>query len=337
MVELGYTLSSEESRPNDLVRWAAIAEDTGFTFATISDHFHPWITAQGNSPFVWATLGGVARATDRLRVGTAVTCPTMRVHPAIIAQAAATVQDMFEGRFFLGLGAGENLNEHVMGEAWPQPAIRHEMLLDAIDVIRALWTGDEVNHFGPYFTVDEAKLFTLPERAPEIYVAASGPQSARLAAENDGLISTAPDPDLVAAFADAGGADKPRYGQLTLCYAESERRAREIALERWPTSALPGNVNWEIKTVEMFDQLVANVTEEQVAKSFPCGPDPRPVIEQIEAFAGAGFTHVFMHQVGAEQEPFLEWAGREILPRFGAREPQPATAVTRDRDLRRPS
>ncbi|MCK9519270.1 MAG: TIGR03557 family F420-dependent LLM class oxidoreductase [Dehalococcoidia bacterium] len=334
MVEIGYTLSSEEFPPNDLVRFAAIAEDHGFTFATISDHYHPWVTSQGQSPFAWATLGGVARATDRLRVGTAVTCPIMRIHPAIIAQAAATVADMFEGRFFLGLGAGEQLNEHVTGEPWPQPMVRQEMLREAIEIIRELWTGEEVNHFGDYFTVDEARLFTLPAQPPEIYVAASGPQAAELAAENDGLITTSPSKELVEAFEAAGGAGKARLGQLTICYDESEARAKEIAHRTWPISGLTGNFQWEIKTVEQFDEMVKMVTPEMVAKSIVCGPDPGKVHDQLQQFADAKFTHVVIHNVGPNQEQFMEWAAREILPQF-QQQPQAAGIGTQERQLGR--
>lgn len=319
MVAIGYALSSEEHRPNDLVRYAAMAEDAGFTFALISDHFHPWVTNQGQSPFVWATLGGIARATERLRLGTGVTCPIMRVHPAIIAQAAATVGDMFEGRFFLGLGAGENLNEHVIGEQWPQPAVRQEMLQEAVEIIRALWEGDEVNYFGTFFTVDEAKLFTVPERTPDIYIAASGGQAARLAGEQDGLISTSPQRDLVESFEAAGGRGKPRIGQFAVCYGEDVQRARQTAHRMWPNAGIPGNVNWEVKTVEHFDQLVENVTEEQVAQSIICGPDPAPVLEKIQAFVDAGFDHVYIHQVGHDQEAFFDWASREIVPKFQQR------------------
>ena len=333
MVEIGYSLSSEEHRPNDLVRFAAMSEDAGFTFALISDHFHPWTTSQGHSPFVWSTLGGIARATDRLRVGTGVTCPIMRIHPAIIAQASATVADMFDGRFFLGLGAGENLNEHVTGEHWPQPAIRHEMLIEAIEIIRELWTGDEVNYFGTFYTVDEAKLFALPSKTPEIYLAASGQKSAELAGENDGLITTMPDGEVVKAFEAAGGKGKPRIGQYTVCYDEDEARARKIAHEKWPISGLSGSYKWEIKTYEHFDEMVSVVTEDMVAEAIPCGPDASKTIEQIQKFVDAGFDHVYIHQIGSNQEGFFDWASREILPQFQQREAAAAGAAMADRQL----
>lgn len=332
MVEIGYTLSSEEFGPNELVRFAAVAEDSGFSFLTISDHYHPWVSSQGHSPFVWSVLGGVAKVTERVRVGTAVTCPIMRIHPAIIAQAAATTAGLFEGRFWLGVGAGEQLNEHVTGEGWPQPQIRHEMLEEAIQVMRELWTGEKVNYFGEYFTVDEAKLFTVPGQPPDIYVAASGPAAAERAAHQDGFITTSPQRELVEAFEQAGGAGKPKLGQVTVCYDESEEKAKETAHHYWPISGLPGNFQWEIKTWEQFDEMAKLVTPDQVAKSIVCGADPQKVIEQIQQFADAGFTHVFIHNVGPKQEEFLQWASREIVPRFQA-QPQPAGVGTQERQL----
>src|SRR5512143_669201 len=193
MTELGYAFSSEEHRPNDLVRYARMAEEAGFTFGLISDHFHPWLDKQGNSPFVWSVLGGIAQVTQRLRVGTGVTCPTIRIHPAIIAQAAATIGAMMPGRFFLGVGTGENLNEHILGDKWPPVEIRQEMLTEAVSVIRLLWKGGMQSHRGTYYVVENARIYTLPDKLPDIYVAAAGPKSAEVAGRiGDGLISTAP-------------------------------------------------------------------------------------------------------------------------------------------------
>lgn len=201
MVEIGYALSSEEHRPQALVEWARQAEAAGFSFAIISDHFHPWIDRQGQSPFVWAVLGGIAQVTERLRVGTGVTAPAPRYHPAIVAQAAATVSAMMPERFFLGVGTGEHLNEHIVGERWPAASVRRAMLAEAVEVIRKLWTGKLVTHHGIYFTVENARLYTLPDVLPPLVVAAAGPAAARLAGEiGDGLISVAPKPELVEAF-----------------------------------------------------------------------------------------------------------------------------------------
>jgi len=331
-MEIGISLSTEEMSARDLVRFGAMAEDQGFPFAIMSDHYHPWTTPHGQSPFAWSVLGALAQATDRIRVGTAVTCPIMRYHPALVAQMSATVADLFDGRFFLGLGAGENLNEHIYGEHWPQPAVRHEMLQEAITIIRMLWTGDKVTYVGGYYTVDEAKLFSLPAQQPEIYVAASGPQAAEIAGDNDGVIDTKPDKSVVDVFQQSGGQGKPRYGELTICYNEDESRAKQIAKEWWPNSALPGNVNWEIKTPEHFDQLVQMVTEDAVAQTIVCGPNPEPVIQEIEKYAQAGFTHVFIHQVGPEKEKGLQFLAREILPRY-SQQPQAAGVGTSDRQL----
>src|ERR671925_2086247 len=215
MVELGYKLSSEEQRPNDLVRYAAMAENAGFTFALISDHYHPWIDRQGQSPFVWAVLGGIAGATEDLRVGTGVTAPIIRIHPALVAQAAATCAAMMPGRFFLGVGTGENLNEHVLGDRWPAPDERLEMLEEAIEVMRLLWQGGRQTHRGKHYTVEGARIYTLPAESPPIAVAAAQPRAAELAGKlGDALISVAADEEVVQRFEDAGGKGKPRYGQI---------------------------------------------------------------------------------------------------------------------------
>src|SRR5918999_5439684 len=213
MTEFGYALSSEEHGPTVLVENARRAEAAGFEFAMISDHFHPWADAQGQSPFVWSVIGGIAQATDRIRLGTGVTCPTIRIHPAIIAQAAATSASMMEGRFFLGLGTGENLNEHVVGEGWAAPDERLAMLEEAIEVIRLLWQGGYQTHRGEFYEVEQARLYTLPEEPPGIAVAAAKPLSAELAGRAaDAFINTSPDAKTIEAFESAGGRGKPKYG-----------------------------------------------------------------------------------------------------------------------------
>ena len=317
MAEIGFTLSCEEHRPNALVRYARLAEEAGFTFALISDHFHPWTDRQGNAPFVWSVIGGVAQATERLVLGTGVTCPTMRIHPAIIAQAAATAADMMPGRFFLGVGSGEKLNEHIVGERWPSAIVRQDMLAEAIDVIRTLWQGGFQSYSGAYFTVEDARIYTLPEQLPPIMVAAAGPRSARLAGEvGDGLVSTAPNPQTVRQFDEAGGAGKPRYGQLTICWAEDEATARKTALEWWPTAAVPGELGQELPLPRHFEQAAKLVTEDAIAQAIVCGPDPQRHIDAIRQFTEAGFDHVFVHQVGPDQEGAIRFYQREILPAF---------------------
>ncbi|HKY15912.1 MAG TPA: TIGR03557 family F420-dependent LLM class oxidoreductase, partial [Microthrixaceae bacterium] len=241
-MKIGYTLSSEEHPPRRLVDLAADAEAAGFQFLTISDHFHPWVSRQGQSAFVWSTIGGVACSTERIPLAVGVTCPILRIHPAVVAHAAATAAAMMPGRFSLGVGTGERLNEHVLGQRWPAIEERREMLEEAIEVMRRLWTGDSVDHRGEHFTVENARLHTCPETPPPVVVSAFGPTSAEMAGRvGDGLWSTAPSEELVEAF-ERGGGDGPRYGQITMCWAEDEAAARRTALEYWPNSAIPGQL-----------------------------------------------------------------------------------------------
>jgi coenzyme F420-dependent glucose-6-phosphate dehydrogenase len=314
--EIGYTLSSEEHPPGDLVRFARLAEEAGFTYALVSDHFHPWVSAQGHSPFVWATLGGIAQATERLRVGTGVTCPTIRTHPAIVAHAAATVAAMMPGRFFLGLGTGENLNEHVVGARWPAGGERLEMLAEAIDVIRLLWEGGAQTHRGRHYTVEHARVYTLPEEPPPIYVAAAKPKAAELAARNDGFIGVAPEAELIERFEQAGGSGKPRYGQVHVSWGEDAEEAKRTAFELWPNAAIKGELSQELPNPEHFEQAAQMVTPDDVGESVPCGPDPQPIVEMIDEYARAGYDHVYVHQVGPDQEGFIRFAERELLPRY---------------------
>src|SRR5438067_6844337 len=315
MPELGFSLSSEEQGPNALVAQARRAEEAGFAFALVSDHFHPWVDQQGQSPFGWSVLGGIARETSRLRVGTGVTCPLIRIHPAVVAQAAATAAVMFEGRFFLGVGTGERLNEHVTGERWPAPRERQEMLEEAIAVMRLLWEGGTRSHEGRHYRVEQARVYTLPQPAPPVYVAAVGRRSARLAGRlGDGLISIAPERELVQAFAQGGGAGKPRFGQLTVCWAETEEAARDTAMRWWPNAGLPGSLNSELSTPSQFGQAARLVTPEALAEKIVLGPDPGRHLAAVDAFARAGFDHVYVHQVGPDQEGFFRFHEREVLP-----------------------
>jgi len=316
MVELGYTLSSEEHSPNRLVEIARLAEDAGFGYALVSDHFHPWVDRQGQSPFVWPVIGGVAHATGRIRLGTGVTCPTMRIHPAIVAQAAATSAAMLPGRFFLGVGSGENLNEHVVARRWPEAAIRLEMLEEAVELIRSLWQGELVSHRGTHFEVANARLYTLPDEPPPLYVAGSGERAASLAARaGDGLIGVAPDSEFVGAYRDAGGTG-PRYGQLHVCWAETEEQARKTAREVWPNVAIPGELSQELPLPRHFEQAASTITEDMVSELVPCGPDPEVHLAQLQKFVDAGYDHVFVHQIGDDQEQAVEFYRREIMPRL---------------------
>ncbi|HEX2293924.1 MAG TPA: TIGR03557 family F420-dependent LLM class oxidoreductase [Actinomycetota bacterium] len=316
MIELGYKLSSEEQPPRDLVRYAQRAEDAGFTFAAISDHFHPWTSKQGESPFVWNVIGAIAQATTDLKLGTAVTCPTIRIHPAIVAQAAATSAAMMPGRFWLGIGSGENLNEHVTGQRWPQTRIRQDMMVEAVEVIRTLFEGGMQSHHGRYYTVENARLYTLEERPP-IYVAASGPRAARLAGEHsDGLICVAPAQDTVEKFEAAGGAGKPKYAEVNVCWAASEEEAKKTALEWWPVAGLGGTLMQELALPSHFEAAAEPLDADKVSETLAVGPDPDVHIENIRKFVDAGFDHVWIHQIGPDQDGFFDFYEKQVLPKL---------------------
>ncbi len=319
MTHVGYALSSEEHTPADLVRNARLAEEVGFEFALISDHYHPWIDAQGHSPFVWSVIGAIAQATGRLELGTGVTAPTVRIHPAIVAQAAATASLLAEGRFFLGVGSGENLNEHILGDRWPPASMRLEMVEEAVGLMRELWRGELTTHYGEHYVVENARIYDRPADPLPVMVAASGDESAALAGRiGDGLVSTAPKREVVEAFERAGGGDKPRYGQLTMCWAPDRDDAIETALRQWPNSALPGQLSQDLALPLHFEQAASLVRADQIAEMMPCGPDARPVLDKIASYADAGYSHVYLHQVGPQQEGFLRFCEREILPELSA-------------------
>jgi G6PDH family F420-dependent oxidoreductase len=260
-------------------------------------------------------IGAIAHATERLRLGTGVTCPTMRIHPAIVAHAAATSAAMMPGRFFLGVGTGENLNEHVLGDRWPAPDERIEMLEEAVEVMRLLWQGGFRTHRGKHYTVDHARLYTLPEEPPELVVAGAQPVAAELAARiGDGFANSSPDPEVVERYESAGGTG-PKYGMLHVCYQEDEAEARRLAHELWPNTALPGGLGQELATPVFFEQAAEAITEEDVAEKVPCGPDPERHAEAIREFEQAGYTHVWVHQIGDNQREFLEFLAREVVPK----------------------
>jgi G6PDH family F420-dependent oxidoreductase len=317
MAEIGYKLSSEEHGPRDLVRYAQRAEAIGMTFASISDHYHPWIGRQGHSPFVWSVIGAIAHATTGLQVLTGVTCPTIRIHPAIVAQAAATSAAMMPGRFLFGVGSGENLNEHILGDRWPSVATRLEMLEEAITVIRKLWEGKLTSHSGKHYTVENARLYTLPDEPPPLLVAAAGGKSAALAgAVGDGLVSVAPDESTVKAFEAAGGAGKPRFAEVQVCWAPSEDEAKELAKEWWPNVALKGQLSQELPLPSHFEQAAEMVSVEDLEGSVSWGPDPEVHVEGIKKFVDAGYDHIAVHQIGQEQDGFFDFYATEVLPRL---------------------
>jgi G6PDH family F420-dependent oxidoreductase len=319
MTTFGYTLSSEEQGPHDLVANARRAEELGFEFVSISDHYHPWVTAQGHSPFVWTVLGAIAASTERVEVGVGVTCPIMRVHPAILAQATATASLLLDGRFFWGVGTGEALNEHVLGDRWPRPEIRREMLAEAVDIVRQLWSGETVDYRGDYYEVENARVFDAPDASIPIIVSGFGPEAAALSGRiGDGYWGTAPDRELLAAFESAGGSG-PRYAQLTLCWADDEERARKTVYEIWPNAGLSGQLSQDLPTPTHFEQAAEPLTPEQVTKSLPCGPDlAGDLAESVRTYVDAGYDHLYFHQVGPDQEGFLRYWERELQPALQA-------------------
>jgi G6PDH family F420-dependent oxidoreductase len=315
VTQLGYTLSSEEFDASSLVAHAQGAERAGFDFASISDHFHPWVDAQGESPFVWGVLGAISQRTERIELITGVTCPTTRIHPALVAQAAATAAQLLPGRFSLGVGSGENLNEHILGGRWPGVVERQSRLEEAIEVIRELWEGTLVSHRGEHFTVENARLYTLPEKLPPLLVAVAGESSVELAARaGDGLIGTAPIADSVEQFRAEGGEGKPTYGQLHVCWAEDEEAAERLALKQWPNGAISGSYFLELPLPAHFEEAAEVLDEEDIADSIVCGPDPERHRAAIEEYIDAGYDHVYVHQIGPDQDGFLDFYEREVLP-----------------------
>jgi len=317
VTKLGYTLSSEEFDAPTLVAQAERAERAGFDFASISDHFHPWVDAQGESPFVWGTLGAISQRTERIELITGVTCPTTRIHPALVAQAAATAAQLLPGRFSLGLGTGENLNEHITGERWPGVVERQDRLEEAIEVIRELWTGKLKSHRGEHFTVENARLYSLPDEPPPLLVAVAGESSVELAARaGDGLIGTSPVAEAVEQFRSEGGEGKPTYGQLHVCWAEDEETAKNVALEQWPNGAISGSYFLELPLPAHFKEAAEVLGTDDIGESIVCGPDPERHRAAIQEYVDAGYDHVYVHQIGDDQEGFFDFYEREVLPSF---------------------
>jgi G6PDH family F420-dependent oxidoreductase len=315
MAQIGYTLLGEQCPPRQLVEDAVRAERAGFDFAVSSDHYYPWLVEQGHSPYAWAVLGAVAYETERMGLMSYVTCPTRRYHPAVVAQKAATLALLSQGRFTLGLGSGENLNEHVVG-GWPHRAERHEMFAEALEIIKALLAGDRLHYSGDYFEVPDAVLWDCPEEGVPIGIAVSGPESCELAAlYGDVMIATEPKRELVQAFEADGGEGKPRVGQVAICYGQDEAECRHIAHEQFRWFGLGWAVNSELPDPRAFDSASAAVTEEQVGQSITCGPDVKKHLDAITKFYDAGFSHVAVVQIGAEsQSEFIDFAERELIP-----------------------
>ncbi|MFE1770930.1 TIGR03557 family F420-dependent LLM class oxidoreductase [Streptomyces sp. NPDC059008] len=316
MAEYGYFLACEEHGPAALVEQARMAEQAGFTSLWISDHFHPWHDAQGQSPFVWSVIGALSQVTS-LPVETAVTCPTMRLHPAVTAQAAATAAVQTNGRFRLGVGSGEALNEHVLGDRWPQAAVRLEMLEEAVQVMRSLFTGEEVSHHGKYYTVENARLYTVPEEPVPIDVSGFGPAATELAGRiGDGFVTMSPDADAVERFRRGGGATKPAMGGLKVCWAQEREAAVATAHRLWANEQLPGELPQVLPTPRHFEQANELITRERVAQNVPCGPDAEAYVQAITAYVEAGFDAVYLSQIGPDQRGFFDFYRSEVLPRL---------------------
>ena len=315
-MEVGYSFSSEEHSPADLVRNARLAEEAGFGFGLISDHIHPWIDAQGHSAFVWSVIGAIGQSTEQFRIGTGVTCPLIRVHPAIVAHAAATCACLMPGRFFLGVGTGENLNEHVLGAKWPAADERLEMLEEAVEVMRLLWEGGYQTHRGRHYTVENLRIFDVPEEPIEIAVAAMQPTAAELAGRiGDALVNVAPKKEIVEKFEQGGGKAKPRYGKVTVCWAASREEARKIAFEAWPNALVEGSASQELPLPSDFEELVQGREPEELEGTLTLGPDPDEYLDQLREYEQAGYSHAYIHQLGRDQEGFLRFAREELLPR----------------------
>jgi G6PDH family F420-dependent oxidoreductase len=316
-MKIGYFLSCEEYGPHELVRQARMAEEAGFHGLWISDHFHPWNDEQGESPFVWAVIGALAEATSRMPVTTAVTCPTVRIHPAIIAQAAATAQVMLDGRFALGVGSGEALNEHIYGDPWPSADERQDMLEEAVEFIRELWTGNTVTDQGNYYTIDRARIYTLPDDPPPILVSGFGPQAVDLAGRiGDGYVITMPDRDLIDRYRAAGGEGKPVQAGTKVCYGADRQEAIRTVHRLWPNEALPGELPVVLPTPEHYEQASSLVTEDMIAETVPCGPNLDEHVAALQKFADAGVDELYVQQIGGGHEAFFEVFSRDVLPRF---------------------
>ena len=314
-MKIGYFLSTEEYSPAELLVQARAAEAAGFEALWISDHFHPWNNEQGNSAFVWSVIGAISQACD-LPVTTAVTCPTVRTHPAIIAQAAATSAQMLDGKFILGVGSGEALNEHVLGDPWPTLDRRLEMLEEAVALMRELWTGDVVSWEGKYYKTDHARIYNLPTTPPEVYVSGFGPKATDLAARiGDGFINTAPDGDLLTRFKESSGG-KPAQAGAKVAFAPDAEEGWQHAYRLWPNAGLPGELAQILPTPEHFEQATELVTLDAIRESTVAGNDPEQHLEQVRSYAEAGFDELYVANMGPHFEEMIAFYGEHVLPQI---------------------
>jgi G6PDH family F420-dependent oxidoreductase len=312
-MRIGYFLACEEFGPNELVEQARLSQRAGLDRLWISDHYHPWNDEQGQSPFVWSVIGALAAAVPGMHV----TCPTVRIHPAVIAQAAATSAVLLDGRFALGVGSGEALNEHILGDAWPEADVRLEMLEEAIEVMRGLWAGGQLSHYGVHYAVENARIYTLPATPPDILVSGFGPKSVDLAARaGDGYVTVGPDKESVDRFRSGGGGDKLVQGGTKVCWGPDEAECIKTVHRLWPNESLPGELAQVLPQPAHFEQATALVTEETIAESVPCGPDVDRIVQTFQEFADAGFDELYVQQIGDRQAEFFDMLSREVVPRF---------------------
>ncbi|MDG5802231.1 LLM class F420-dependent oxidoreductase [Streptomyces ossamyceticus] len=316
MPEFGYFLATEEFGPADLIEQARMAEQAGFDCLWISDHYHPWNDEQGQSPFVWSVIGALSEAVS-LPVETAVTCPTVRIHPAVVAQAAATSAVMTGGRFRLGLGSGEALNEHILGTHWPPANVRLEMLEESIQIMRRLFTGEEVTHHGPHYTVENARLYTVPDEPVPIDISGFGPKAAGLAARvGDGFSTMGPDEEMVTQYRKGGGGGKLVSGGTKVCWGQDREEAVRTAHRLWPNQYLPGEMGQILPTPRHFEQLGPLVTEEMVGENTVCGDDVDEHVRELRTFVEAGFDRVYVGQIGPDQRGFFDFYRTKVLPQL---------------------
>jgi G6PDH family F420-dependent oxidoreductase len=313
MTDFGYFLSSEELSPQELVRCGKAAERVGFDRVWISDHYHPWTSEQGESAFVWSVLGALA-ATTQLHLTTAVTCPTYRIHPAVLAQATATTAALAPGRFTFGIGSGEALNEHIRGDAWPPVSVRLERLSEAIAVIRELWAGGVVTHRGEHFTVHDAKLFSLPETSPDILVSGFGPKAVELAAKDgDGWITVQPDKEGMQHYRESGGKGRTQAG-VKICWAESEDEAAKTAYRLWGFQGAGGQASQDLPMWHGFEGIAELSSPDDMKELVACGPDPARAAEMIQKYVDVGFDEIYLAQMGPDQDSAMAFLREDVLP-----------------------
>ena len=315
-MRIGYFLSSEEYTPAELIEQARSAERAGFSALWISDHYHPWVDAQGQSSFVWSTIGAISQVCS-LPITTAVTCPTVRIHPAVIAQAAATSAVLTGGKFRLGIGTGEALNEHIFGDAWPEADVRLEMLEEAVEIMRELWKGGNVSHRGKHYTVENARIYTLPEKPVEILMSGFGPKATSVAARiAEGYVSTMPDGELVQQFRNEGGGRRTCQAGFKAAFAPTEEEGARIAYEKWPNAGVPGELSQVLPSPKHFEQASQLVTQDMVKEAFVCGNDPAAHHENIDKYAQAGFDEVYVANTGPHWQGLMDLYAEHVLPRY---------------------